>query len=106
MRGERYQHRQEGDQRHDGVDKTDAHILQRWSKTHGVFLHTLCGPFDMTQLLPVRHVIFVHRRTPAEHVVTDKEVVQHTDHHSDQRNPQKDAHFAVKLFDSDFMRRT
>ena len=29
MRGERYQHRQEGDQRHDGVDKTDAHILQR-----------------------------------------------------------------------------
>ena len=38
--------------------------------------HTLgAGTFDMTQMLPVRHVMFEHRGTPAENIVADEEIV-------------------------------
>lgn len=90
MRRQRNQYRQEGNQRHNGVDKADAHIFQRGGKTHGVFLHTLCCAFDMTQMLPVRHIVFVHRCTPAEHIVTDEEIVHHANDHGNQRNAEKD----------------
>ena len=97
MGRERNQYRQEGNQRHNRVDKADAHIFQRRSKTHGVFLHTLRCAFDVTQMLPVRHIVFVHRGTPAEHIVADKEVVHHANDYGYQRNTEKNAHFMIEL---------
>ena len=99
VRRERHQHRQEGNQRHDGVDKADAHVFKRGGKTHGVFLHTLCGTFDMTQVLPVRHIMFVHRGTPAENVVANEEVVHHADDHRNQGDAEEDADLMVELID-------
>ncbi len=99
------QHRQKGDERHDGIDKTHAHILQCRGKTHGVFLHTLGGPFDMAQVLPVRHIVLIHCGTPAQkYIVADKEVVQRTDHHGDKRNTETPP-LRDKIDQSDLVRR-
>ena len=106
VRRERHQHRQEGDQRHDGVDKAHAHIFQSRGKTHGVFLHTLCGTFDMPQVLPVCHIVFVHRGTPAEHIVADEKVIHHANHHGDKGDAEEDPHLMVELVNGHFMRRT
>ncbi|MNV43681.1 hypothetical protein D3C71_1354020 [compost metagenome] len=106
MRREGDQHRKEGNQRHDGVDETHTHIFKRRGKTHCIFLHTLRGTFDMTQLLPVRHIVFVHCGTPAENIVADEEIIHYTDNHSNQRDAEEDAHFMIKLIDGDLMRRT
>lgn len=104
MFGERHQHRQEGDQGHHRVDKAHAHIFESGSKTHGIFLHTLRGAFDMAQMLPVGHIVLVHRRAPAEDVVADEEVVHHANNHRDDRDAEKDADFLIKLIDADLMR--
>ncbi len=104
MFGERHQHRQEGDQGHHRVDKAHAHIFEGGSKTHGIFLHTLRGAFDMAQMLPVGHIVLVHRRAPAEDVVADEEVVHHANNHRDDRDAEKDADFLIKLVDADLMR--
>ncbi|EJK92168.1 hypothetical protein UUU_07740 [Klebsiella pneumoniae subsp. pneumoniae DSM 30104 = JCM 1662 = NBRC 14940] len=104
MFGERHQHRQEGDQGHHRVDKAHAHIFEGGSKTHGIFLHTLRGTFDMAQMLPVGHIVLVHRRAPAEDVVADEEVVHHANNHRDDRDAEKDADFLIKLIDADLMR--
>ncbi|MPN19960.1 hypothetical protein SDC9_167335 [bioreactor metagenome] len=58
----------------------------------------------MTQMLPVSHVVFIHRGTPAEHIVTDKKVVQYTDNHRNHTDPQKYARLCVKLPHGHFMR--
>lgn len=50
---------------------------------------TLGSPFDMAQVLPVRHIVLIHCGTPAKYIVADKEVVQHADHHGDKRNTEK-----------------
>ncbi len=73
MRGERYQHRQEGDQ-----------VMMALIKLTPIFSSVeakrMCLPAHAVRRLRYdavvasSHVIFVHRRTPAEHVVTDKEV--------------------------------
>ena len=47
------------------------------AEAHGVFLHALCGPFDVTQLRPVIHVIIIHCRAPAKHIVFDEKLDQH-----------------------------
>lgn len=105
MRRKRNQYRQEGNQRHNRVNKTYAHVFQRGSETHGVFLHTLRRTFDMTQMLPVRHIMFVHRGTPTEDVMADKEVVHHANDDGYQRNPEKDPHFLIELLNLHLMRR-
>ncbi len=102
---QRNQHRQEGNQRHDGVDKTHAHILKGGGKAHGIFLHTLSGTFDVAQVMPVGHIVFVHRRTPAENVVADEEVVHHANNHRDHRNAKEHANFLIELVNTDFVRR-
>ncbi|MND85202.1 hypothetical protein D3C80_771180 [compost metagenome] len=104
MDGECHQYRQEGDERHNGVNKAHAHIFQRRSKTHGVFLHTLRCTLDMTQLLPMRHIVFVHRGTPAEHVVAHKEVIHHPNEYRNQRNPQENTNFLIEPVNRDLMR--
>ena len=104
VRRERHQHRQEGNQGHNGIDKAHAHVFKGRGETHGVFLHTLCGTFDMTQVLPVRHIMFVHRGTPAEDVVADKEIVHDANHHRNKGNTEEDANFVVELIDSHLMR--
>ncbi len=104
VRREGHQHRQEGNQRHNGIDKAYAHVFKGGGKTHGVFLHTLRGAFDMSQVLPVRHIMFVHRGTPAENVVADKEIVHDANHYRNQGDTKEDAHFVVELIDGHLMR--
>lgn len=58
----------------------------------------------MAQMLPVGHVVFVHRRAPAEDVVADEKVVHHADDHRDERDAEKDADLMIKLVDTDLMR--
>ncbi|MNV73570.1 hypothetical protein D3C71_1667310 [compost metagenome] len=105
VRGERDEHRQKRDEGHNGVDKAHAHIFQRGGETHRIFLHTLRGPLDMTQLLPVRHIVFVHRGTPAKDVVADEEVIHDTDNNCDQRDAEENPDFMIELIDGDFVRR-
>ncbi len=58
----------------------------------------------MAQMLPVGHIVLVHRRAPAEDVVADEEVVHHANNHRDDRDAEKDADFLIKLVDADLMR--
>ncbi len=64
------------------------------SSAHAVAL------FDMTQVLPVRHIMPVHRGTPAEDVVADEEIVHDANHHRNKGNTEEDANFMVELIDS------
>ncbi|CCK05758.1 hypothetical protein BN128_4062 [Cronobacter sakazakii 696] len=105
VRRERHQHRQKGNQRHHGFQQRHAHIFNRGGETHGVFLHTLRGAFDMAQPRPVFHVIFVHGGTPAEDVVADEKIVQHAHGDVDKRNAKEHHEPAVKLADFDFIGR-
>ena len=56
----------------------------RGREAHGVFLDALRGALDVPQPRPVRHVVVVHRRAPAEDVVADEEARQHADHDRDE----------------------
>ena len=47
------QHRQEGDQRHDRVDRLTPEALGGGGEPHGVFLHALRGALDLPELRPV-----------------------------------------------------
>ena len=78
--------RQEGDERHDGTDQAGAQILEGTGKAHGVFLHALCGTLDAPQGAPAFHVVVVHRRAPAKHVVAGEEGVEHGDHDVEQQH--------------------
>ena len=54
-----------------------------------------CAVFDMVQMLPVGHIVFVHRRAPAEDVVADEEVVHHANNHRDERDAEKDTDLMI-----------
>ena len=69
--------RQERDQCHHRTHEGNAQALDDPSEAHRVFLYALSGAFDMANLVPVRHVVVVHRRPPAKHVVADVELEQH-----------------------------
>ena len=95
------EHRQEGDQRHHGVDQADAEELGRRREAHGVFLDTLRGAFDLAQPWPVRHVVAVHRLPPAKDIVADEEARDDADHHRHQGDAEEGGDAVVEFADLD-----
>ena len=59
----------------------------------------------MAQLLPMGRVMLVHRRTPAEHIVADEEIIQYANDNGNQRDAEENANFLIELVNRDFVRR-
>ncbi len=97
------QHRQKGYERHNGIDKTHAHILQcREAKRMVSSPAHAGGLFDMACRYCCSAPYSAHSlRYASEIHMYDKEVVQHADHHGDKRNTEKHPHFMIKLTKSD-----
>ena len=83
----------------------DAKALHDRCEAHGVFLDALRGAFNVAELRPIGDVVVVHRRTPAEDVVADEEVVEdgHGDKHH--RDAEKSDELREELLQRDAVRR-
>src|SRR6185369_8617194 len=92
----------ECNERHDSINKIDAESFHRCRKPHRIFLYTLRGSLNGSELRPMRNVIVVHRGTPAKDVVTDEEFGQHSETYRNQGNFGKTCKLETKLKQRDW----
>ena len=90
--------RQEGEQRHDGIEEPATQRFHDEGETAGIFLDALACAFDMAQARPPGHIKVVHGVAPAEDPMLREKAQQNGDDDVNSCDAREGEYQRIELF--------